>query len=64
MRNIEGGHVTREHKGLSPTRVQSGSEVTTRESPKRKTRETYYKVQTVTRQDGTSGSRAEVPEMV
>ena len=38
-KHIEGGHVTREHKGLSPTRVRSGSEVTTRESPKQKTRE-------------------------
>ena len=64
MRNIEGGHVTREHKGLSPMRVQSRSEVTTRESLKRKTRETYYKVQTVMRRDGMSGSRVEVLEMV
>ena len=63
-KHIEGGHVTREHKGLSHTRVQSGSEVTTRESLKRKTRETYYKVQTVIRQDGTSGSGVEIPEMV
>ena len=30
-KHIKGGHVTREHKGLSPTRVQSGSEVTMRE---------------------------------
>ena len=37
------------HRGLSPTRVRSGSEVTTKEGPKRKTKETYYKVQTVTR---------------
>ena len=47
-KHIEGGHVTREHKGLSPMRVRSGSEVTTKEGPKRKTKETYYKVQTVT----------------
>ena len=63
-KHIEGGLVTKEHKGLSPTRVQSGSEVTTRKSLKRKTRETYYKVQTVTRQDGMSGSGAEIPETV
>ena len=48
-KHIEGGHVTRKHKGLSPMRVRSRSEVTTRESPKWKTRETYYKVQTATR---------------
>ena len=48
-KHIEGGHVTREHKGLSPTRVRSRSKVTTKESLKRKTKETYYKVQTVTR---------------
>ena len=63
-KHIEGGHMTREHKGLSPTRVQSGSEVTTKEGPKRKTRETYYKVQTTKRRDGTSGSGAEIPEPV
>ena len=63
-KHIEGGHVTREHKGLSPTRVRSGSEVTTKEGPKRKTKETYYKVQTVTRRDGTGRSGAEIPEMV
>ena len=56
--------MTREHKGLSPTRVQSGSEVTMRESPKRKTREMYYKVQTVTRRDGMSRSRVEILETV
>ena len=56
--------MTREHKGLSPTRVQSRSEVTTKEGPKRKTKETYYKVQTVTRQDRTGGSGAEIPETV
>ena len=54
----------REHKGLSPTMVRSGSEVTMKESPKWKTREMYYKVQTVTRRDGTSGSGAEIPETV
>ena len=63
-KHIEGGHVTREHKGLSPTRVRSGSEVTTKEGPKRKTKEMYYKVQTITRRDRTSGSRAEIPETV
>ena len=63
-KHIKGGHVTREHKGLSPTRVRSGSEVTMKESPKRKTREMYYKVQTVTRRDGMSGSGAEIPETV
>ena len=46
---IEGGHVTKGDIRTSPTRVQSGSEVTTKESPKWKTRETYYKVQIVTR---------------
>ena len=63
-KHIEGGHVTREHKGLSPTRVRSGSEVTMKGGPKQKTKETYYKVQTVTRRDGTSGSGVEIPETV
>ena len=63
-KHIEGGHVTREHKGLSPTRVRSGSEVTTKEGPRRKTKETYYKVQTTKRRDGMSGSGAEIPETV
>ena len=48
-KHIKGGHVTREHKGLSPTRVRSGSEVTMKEGPKRKTKEMYYEVQTMTR---------------
>ena len=56
--------MTREHKGLSPTRVQSGSKVTTKEGPRRKTKEMYYKVQTIKRRDGTSRSGAEIPEMV
>ena len=63
-KHIEGGHMTREHKGLSPTRVRSGSEVTTKEGLKWKTKEMYYKVQTITRQDRTSGSGVEIPEMV
>ena len=63
-KHIEGGHVTREHKGLSPTRVRSGSEVTTKEGPRWKTKETYYKVQTITRRDGMHGSGAKIPEMV
>ena len=63
-KHIEGGHVTREHKGLSPTRVRSGSEVTTKEGPRRKTKEMYYKVQTIRRRDGTSRSGAEIPETV
>ena len=63
-KHIEGGHVTRKHKGLSPTRVRSGSEVTTRKGPKRKTKETYYEVQTIKRRDRTSGSGAEIPETV
>ena len=49
---------------ISPTRVRSGSEVTTKEGPKQKTKETYYKVQTIRRRDGTSGSGAEILEMV
>ena len=61
-KHIEGGHVTREHKGLSPTRVRSGSKVTTKEGPRRKTKETYYKVQTITRRDGACRSRAEILE--
>ena len=56
--------MTREHKGLSPMRVRSGSKVTTKESPKWKSRETYYKVQTVTRRDGMSGSGVEILETV
>ena len=56
--------MTKEHKGLSPTRVQSGSEVTTKEGPKQKTKEMYYEVQTIRRRDGTSGSGAEIPETV
>ena len=63
-KHIEGGHVTGNIKGLSPTRVRSGSEVTMKEGPKRKTKEMYYKVQTIKRQDGTSGSGAEIPETV
>ena len=63
-KHIEGGHVTEETYGLSPTRVRSGSEVSTKESPKRKTKESYYKVQTVTRRDEASGSGAEIPERV
>ena len=63
-KHIEGGHVTREHKGLSPTRVRSGSEVTTRESLKWKTRETHYEVQTVTRRDRMSRSGVEILETV
>ena len=56
--------MTGEHKGLSPTRVQSGSKVTTKEGPRRKTKETYYKVQTIKRRDGMSGSGAEILETV
>ena len=56
--------MTREHKGLSPTKVRSGSEVTMKEDPRRKTKETYYKVQTIKRRDRTSGSGAEILETV
>ena len=63
-KHIEGGHVTREHKGLSPTRVRSGSKVTTKEGLRQKTKETYYKVQTTKRRDRASGSGVEIPEMV
>ena len=63
-KHIKGGHVTKGDIRTSPTRVQSGSEVTTKEGPKRKTKETYYEVQSVTRRDRTSGSRVEIPEMV
>ena len=63
-KHIEGGHVTKGDIRISPTRVRSGSEVTTKEGPKRKTKETYYKVQTITRRYGMSGSGAEIPETV
>ena len=63
-KHIEGGHVMKGDIRISPTRVRSGSEVTTKESPKWKTKEAYYKVQSVTRQDGMSGSGAEIPETV
>ena len=63
-KHIEGGHVTKGDIRTSPMRVRSGSEVTTKEGPKRKTKETYYEVQSVMRQDGTSGSGAEIPETV
>ena len=48
----------------SPTRVQSRSVVSTKESPEQRIRETYYKVQTTMRREGTSGSGAEIPETV
>ena len=63
-KHIEGGHVTKGDIQTSPMRVRSGSEVTTKEGPKRKTKETYYEVQSVTRRDGKSGSGAEIPETV
>ena len=63
-KHIEGGHVTKEIYEQSPTRVRSGSEVSTKGSPEWRTKETYYKVQTTTRTEGTSGSGAEIPEMV
>ena len=48
----------------SPTKVQSGSVVSTKGSPEQRTREMYYKVQTTTRSEGMSGSGVEIPEMV
>ena len=63
-KHIEGGHVTKGDIRTSPTRVRSGSEVTTKEGLKQKTKEAYYKVQSVTRRDGTSGSGAEILETV
>ena len=63
-KHIEGDHVMKEHKGLSPMKVRSRSEVTMKESPKQKTKEMYYKVQTVMRRDGMSRSGAEILETV
>ena len=63
-KHIEGGHVTKGTYEQSPTKARSGSVVSTKESPEWRTRETYYKVQTITRREGTGGSGAEIPETV
>ena len=54
----------KEHKKQSPMRVQTGSVISMKGNPEWKTRETYYKVQTVMKREGTKRSRAEILEMV
>ena len=63
-KHIKGGHVTKGTYEQSPTKVQSGSVVSTKGSPEQRTREMYYKVQTTTRSEGMSGSGVEILEMV
>ena len=63
-KHIEVGHVMKETYEQSPTRVQSRSVVSTKESPEWRIREMHYKVQTTTKREGTSGSGAEILETV
>ena len=56
--------MTKEHKEQSPIRVQSRSTISTKKNLEQKTREMYYKVQTVTRRGGTNRSRVEILETV
>ena len=63
-KHIKGGHMMKEHKELSPTKVQSRSTISMKRNLEWKTRETYYKVQAIVRREGTNRSRVEIPEMV